>query len=72
MDNIQSILNEAGAKAKEVVKATIWLTDTNDFTAFNKIYSEFFSRNLATRSCVASGLMLPEEIVEIKIMVYQP
>jgi len=72
LDNIQSVLNEAGAKVEEVVKATIWLTNTSDFAAFNKVYSDFFSQNPPTRSCVASGLMLPEAVVEIEIMVYQP
>ena len=72
LDNIQALLDEAGLSRNDIVKSTIWLTDTQDFSAFNKVYGRFFNETPPTRSCVASGLMLPEAIVEIEIMVYKP
>jgi len=71
LDNIQALLNEAGLSRKDIVKSTIWLTNTQDFPAFNKAYERFFNETPPTRSCVASGLMLPEAIVEIEVIVYR-
>lgn len=41
--NIQAILEEAGYKVEDVVRAEIFLLDLKDFQAVNQVYSELFA-----------------------------
>jgi reactive intermediate/imine deaminase len=40
--NLDAILNEAGTSRGDVVKATVYLTDMNEFSKMNQVYAEFF------------------------------
>ena len=72
LDNIRHILASAGSDLKDVVRATIWLTDAADFPAFNRIYAEYFPSPPPARSTVCSALMLPDAKVEIEVTAYTP
>ena len=48
--NIEKILNQHGASLSSVVKLTAYLGDRDDFDAFKKVRSEFFSSPMARRS----------------------
>ena len=72
IENIKSLLAEAGCDLSDVTKATVWLTDTADFAAFNQVYAEYFSSNPPPRSAVCSALMLPGALVEIEVLAYHP
>jgi len=37
IENIQVLLAEANCKLENVVKATVWLVDKEDFPGFNKV-----------------------------------
>jgi 2-iminobutanoate/2-iminopropanoate deaminase len=56
--NLNAVLAAAGSDITRVVKTTCFLTDMNDFTAFNEVYSRHFTGKPA-RSCVAV-LALPK------------
>jgi len=43
MENLQGILEKAGAKFDDVVKTTIYTTDISIYTAVNQVYSTFFT-----------------------------
>jgi len=51
-ENLQAVLQAAGAKIEDVVKTTIFLDNINNFAEVNEIYSEYFSHKPA-RSTVA-------------------
>jgi 2-iminobutanoate/2-iminopropanoate deaminase len=51
-ENIGEILKAAGTTYDKVVKTTCFLSDINDFSAFNEVYAKYFTSNPA-RSCVA-------------------
>ena len=51
MNNIKSILEEAGSSMDNVVKTTIFLKDLKDFAAVNEVYASFFSSTFPARSC---------------------
>ena len=51
MKNLVSILEEAGTKLENAVKTLCFLTDINDFAAFNEVYARYFTGKPA-RSCV--------------------
>ena len=69
---IEGFLQDLGAQLTDVVRATVWLTDTSDFTKFNAVYAEFFPESPPSRSTVCSGLMLPDAKVEIEVTVFKP
>jgi reactive intermediate/imine deaminase len=42
LTNLEAILKEAGASRGDVVKATVYLTNMNEFSKMNQVYAEFF------------------------------
>jgi 2-iminobutanoate/2-iminopropanoate deaminase len=71
LDNIKAALETAGAVLSDVVKATIWLTDPDDFARFNAVYGSYFDKAPPARSCVISQLMV-DACVEIEVIAYKP
>jgi reactive intermediate/imine deaminase len=67
MDNIVAILAKAGCTLADVVKANVWLDDTRDFAAFNRVYASYFDGQLPARSCVRSQIMIDAK-VEIDVI----
>lgn len=72
LENVKSLLHETGCELSDVVKATVWLTSTEDFAAFNEVYAQYFSSNPPPRSAVCSALMLPGALVEVEVIAYKP
>lgn len=56
--NLKEILVAAGSSLEKVVKATVYITDMEDFSKVNEVYAEFFSAGEPpARACVEiSGL----------------
>ena len=50
MNNMRSILEEAGCTYNNVVKCTLLLADINDFATINDIYKEYFTSNFPARA----------------------
>jgi reactive intermediate/imine deaminase len=72
MDNVVAILERAGCTLDDVVKANVWLDDTRDFAAFNRVYAGYFNEGkLPARSCVRSQIMICAK-VEIDVIAYKP
>ncbi|MEZ8699205.1 regulator [Vibrio lentus] len=51
--NLQYVLQAAGSDLDAVLKTTCYLSDINDFAAFNEVYKEFFEKDCPARSCFA-------------------
>ena len=68
MLNLQSILKAAGMEFSNVVKATIFLTDLNDFTAMNEIYGAFFTGDYPARETVQVSKLPKNVRVEISVI----
>jgi 2-iminobutanoate/2-iminopropanoate deaminase len=67
LHNIKSVLSAAGSDVSQVVKSTCFLTDMNDFAAFNEVYARHFTGKPA-RSCIVV-LALPRGArVEIEVI----
>src|SRR5262245_35336488 len=41
--NVRTILEDAGASWNDIVDVTVFLTDMNDFAAYNRVYAEHFA-----------------------------
>ncbi|GAA1749196.1 Rid family detoxifying hydrolase [Nonomuraea bangladeshensis] len=57
MDNLQSVITEAGFRMDEVVSVTCYLRDMADWPLLNKIYSTYFTDEPPARAAVAVGDM---------------
>ena len=68
MQNLQSILKAAGMDFTNVVKATIFLTDLNDFTLMNEIYGSFFTGDFPARETVQVSKLPKNVRVEISVI----
>lgn len=53
MQNIKALLEAAGTSMGKVVKASIFLTDMDDFSVVNEVYSTYFTQPFPARSCFA-------------------
>ena len=53
LTNIKKALELVGSRLDKVVKTTVFLRDTADFSDMNDVYRTFFPENPPARSCVA-------------------
>jgi len=69
--NLKAVLEKSGASLDSVLKTTCFLARMEDFTAFNAIYSEFFSATGApARSCIQAGKLPKDALVEIEAIAW--
>jgi 2-iminobutanoate/2-iminopropanoate deaminase len=66
--NLQAVLEEAGASLETVVKATVFIKDMNDFGAINEVYGEYFQTHKPARSCVEVARLPKDAEVEIEVI----
>ncbi|MUW14727.1 RidA family protein [Halorubrum sp. CBA1125] len=67
LSNIEAILAAAGTSADAIVRATVYLTDMDDYDAVNEAYRSFLSEPYPARTCVEVS-RLPEPLdVEITV-----
>ena len=67
MKNLMSILEAAGTRPENVVKTLCFLTDINDFAAFNEVYARYFTEKPA-RSCVGVQSLPKGAICEVEVI----
>ncbi len=67
MKNLVSILEEAGTKPENAVKTLCFLTDINDFSAFNEVYARYFTEKPA-RSCVGVRALPKGALCEVEVI----
>ena len=71
MQNLHYVLAQGGVAFDRVVKTTCFLTDMNDFAAFNGVYAKYFPENPPARSCVAVAALPMGAKVEIEVIAVQ-
>ena len=72
LSNVRAVLEDSGSSLQDVVKITIFITDMDNFKAFNKIYKEFFSEDCPARSCVQVAGLPADFQVEIEAIALIP
>jgi 2-iminobutanoate/2-iminopropanoate deaminase len=68
LENVGRLLRAAGLDYRDVVKATVYLTDIGDFAAMNAIYREYFAEEPPTRATVAVAGLAVGARIEIEVM----
>ncbi|REE66502.1 2-iminobutanoate/2-iminopropanoate deaminase [Paenibacillus taihuensis] len=67
--NLEAVLAEAGATFADVVKATVFIKDMNQFAALNSIYASYFGDHKPARSTVEVARLPKDVLVEIELIV---
>ena len=57
LQNVQAVLEAAGASLANVVKVTVFLLDMGNFKAMNEVYAEFFTASPPARSAVQAAAL---------------
>ena len=71
LKNLLAVLNAGGAKAEDVIKTNIYLTDLKNFQTVNSIYSEFFKvQNPPARACIEVSALPKGVLIEIDCVAY--
>ena len=68
MENLAAVLAAAGVGFADVVKASIFLADLNDFTAVNEVYGKRFPSAPPARSTVQVAALPKGARVEIDLI----
>lgn len=71
IQNLSSVLEEAGTSLRNVVKTTVFLLNMDDFAAMNRIYADFFTEKPA-RSTVGVKSLPRNVLVEIECIALIP
>ncbi len=65
--NLEAVLSAAGSSLTQAVKTVCFLSDINDFSAFNEVYAQYFTEKPA-RSCVAVKDLPKGALVEVEVV----
>ena len=66
MENVVAILEAAGSSIDNVVKTTCFLTDLDDFAAFNEVYARYMGANRPARSTIQVAALPAGAMVEVE------
>jgi 2-iminobutanoate/2-iminopropanoate deaminase len=66
LDNIGAILKTAGLSFAQVVRTTVYLSDMNDLTEMNLVYSTYFSEPFPARATVQVARLPRDVRIEIE------
>ena len=67
-ENLRYILEDAGTSWDRIVDVTAFLTNMDDFAAYNKVYAEHFPENRPARTTVEVSRLPTPIAVELKII----
>ncbi len=65
LQNIKAIVEASGFSLSNLVKVSVFLKNSTDFSKMNEIYKTFFPENPPTRTTVQAGFVSPGMLIEI-------
>ena len=68
LDNVGRLLRAVGLDYADVVKATVYMTDMDEFAAMNAIYREYFPSDQPTRATVGVARLASTFRIEIEVL----
>ncbi len=72
LQNIDNILDAAGASLNDVIKVNIYLTDIEDYDELNETYDEFFDEPYPARSVVEVSDLPIDICIEVETVARIP
>lgn len=70
LENLKAILEASGSNLGNILKATVFIKDMNDFPKVNEIYGQYFTEKQPGRSCVEVARLPKDGLVEIEVIAY--
>jgi 2-iminobutanoate/2-iminopropanoate deaminase len=70
--NLERTLHAAGVTLNDVVRTTVFLTDTTDFRGMREVYRRQFTEGYPARSGLFTVFLDPECLVQIEAVAYKP
>lgn len=70
LENLKAILEASGSGLGNVLKATVFIKDMNDFPKVNEIYGQYFTEKQPGRSCVEVARLPKDGLVEIEVIAF--
>ena len=67
-NNIKAVLEKGGASLDKVVKATVFLTDLNEFALMNEVYKTFFKEKPPVRTSVEVSRLPGDVKIEVDVI----
>jgi len=67
LQSIEAILQAGGSSLEHVVRATVYLTNMDDFAAVNAVYTRYFQSAFPARACVEVSRLPLGALVEIDV-----
>lgn len=68
LENVKAILSAAGYSLNNVVKATVFIKNMEDFALINEIYNEYLGDAKPARACVEVARLPKDVKVEIEVV----
>lgn len=72
LDNLKTVLEDAGSGMQHVVKVTAYLADMGNFARFNEVYKTYFERDCPARTCIQAGRLPLDFQVEVDAIAVIP
>ncbi|WP_297093238.1 RidA family protein [Thermococcus sp.] len=66
IENLLAVVRAAGGSAENVVKVTVYIRDMGEYSRFNEIYEEYFSKSKPARAVVEVSNLPKGVAVEIE------
>ena len=70
LENLKNVLVASGSSLEKVLKVGIFLSDMNDFSEVNRVYSKYFSKTKLARFCVEVSRLPKNVKVEMDATAY--
>jgi 2-iminobutanoate/2-iminopropanoate deaminase len=68
MDNMKAVLKEAGMNFDHVVKASIFISNMDDFNQINTVYNQYFTSDYPARETIQVARLPKDVNVEISMI----
>lgn len=72
LQNLETVLKDAGASRNQVLKTTVFLKNFADFEKMNKAYEQFFGDHKPARTTVEVSRLPKDALVEIECVAELP
>ena len=68
LDNLKKTFEAAGSSLDHVIKAQVFLTDLNDFNAFDEVWKQYFKVPPARSTVGTTGLLVKDAMIEVDLI----
>jgi len=72
LQNLKQTFEAAGSSLDHVVKAQVFMTNLNDFAAFDQVWKKYFAVPPPRTTVGTTGLLVRETLIEIDLIGYVP